>query len=692
MPTAPTGVRRRVLKILKPYIVRRLPLILLAILMIAAQAWCDLSLPAYTSAIVNTGIASGGVEEDLPAMLPGDEYLSLYALDPGLMEASYAIYDPSAPGAGRLASRFPDTRGAYYLKNPENGLAELMSGYYSSLGEKIRYGSPMAAYIIRCYRKLGVSGSSMQMGYILRKGGRMLVMVLMSVCAAVATGYLSSYVGASLSRELRRDIYGRVLSFSPSEFDRFSTASLITRTTGDVMHMQMLVVMSMRMIAYAPIMAVGGIIRIMRTNASMWWIIALASAVIIAVMAVLYGFTMPRFKLQRRLVDRINLVSREVLTGRPVIRAFGSEPRETARFEQANKELMQTGLFVNRTMAALMPAMNLVMNMTTLVIVWVGAGYIGRGVIRVGDMMAFITYATQVIMAFLTLGMISLSLPRAIVSAGRIAEVLGTNSSISDPPVPGHPDPGKDGVIEFDHVGFRYPGASEEVLHDITFTARPGQTTAIIGATGCGKSTLVGLIPRLFDVTSGRVLFGGVDVRELSLNDLRGRIGFVPQRSILFSGTIGGNIAFSDQGMDTDRINDAARAAQAEDFISHRAGGLDSPIAQGGSNISGGQKQRLSIARAIAKAAPVYILDDSFSALDYKTDRALRRALSDRTKDSTVIIVAQRISTVMNADSIIVLDEGRIAGIGTHSRLMAECPEYREIALSQLSKEELTDG
>lgn len=660
--------------------------------MIAAQAWCDLSLPAYTSAIVNTGIASGGVEEDLPAMLPGDEYLTLYALDPGLMEASYAPYDPSSPGADKLAARFPDTRGAYYLKSANGGLAGLMEGYYSSLAEENRYGSPMAAYIIRCYRKLGVSSSSMQMKYILRKGGQMLAMVLMSVCAAVATGYLSSYVGASLSRDLRRDIYGRVLSFSPSEFDRFSTASLITRSTNDVMQVQMLVIMSMRMIAYAPIMAVGGIIRVVQTNASMWWIIALASAVIIALIAVLYVFTMPRFKLQQKLVDRINLVSREVLTGLPVIRAFSAEGRETARFEQANDDLMRTGMFVNRTMAAMMPAMNFVMNGTTLLIVWVGAGYIGRGVIRVGDMMAFITYATQIIMSFLMLGMMSVMLPRALVSAGRISEVLGTESSISDPPSPRCPEAGKEGIVEFDHVGFRYPGASEEVLHDITFTARPGQTTAIIGATGCGKSTLVSLIPRLFDVTSGRVLFGGVDVRDMAQADLRDKIGFVPQRSVLFSGTIGSNIAFSDESMSPDVINDAARAAQAEEFISRRPEGLDSPIAQGGSNVSGGQKQRLAIARALAKKAPVYIFDDSFSALDYKTDRALRRALAERTKESAVIIVAQRISTVMNADCIIVLDDGRIAGMGTHSQLMAGCPEYREIALSQLSKEELANG
>lgn len=680
------------MKTISKYLVPRLPLMALAILMLIMQAWCDLSLPGYTSSIVDVGIASGGVEDSLPLMLSGDDYMQLWQADPALAQSAYQPFDPSAEGYDALAKRFPDNQGAYHLVSPQKGLEPLMESLYLSQGAEVRYGSAMTSYIIQCYSALGLSPTAMQMGYILRVGGRMLSMVLLSACAAICLGYVSSYVGASLSRDLRRDIYGKVLSFSPSEFHLFSTASLITRSTNDIQQVQMMAIMSLRMVSYAPIMAIGGIIKVVNTNASMWWIIALAACIIIMLLAILFSATMPRFKLLQTLVDKLNLVSREVLTGLPVIRAFGAEKREIGRFEQANDDLMKTGMFVNRTMSAMMPAMNLVMNGTTLLIVWIGAGQIGQGVIQVGDMMAFITYATQIIMAFLMLGMMSVSAPRAFVSVGRIAQVLETQTVVSDPPCPILPDGQKPGVVEFSHVDFKYPGGGENVLSDISFTAMPGQTTAIIGSTGCGKTTLVSLIPRFFDVTGGHVYVEGVDVRDMPQKELRSKIGFVPQKSVLFSGTIAGNIAFSDGDMPMEDVEAAACTAQAMEFINQRPEGFDAAISQGGSNVSGGQKQRLAIARALAKKAPIYIFDDSFSALDYKTDRSLRRALGGLTQRSALLIVAQRISTVMDADKIIVLDEGKIAGMGTHRELMASCEEYRQIALSQLSKEELANG
>jgi len=654
------------------YIRPRLPYIALVFLFLMLRAWCELSLPGYTSDIVNVGIARGGVAESVPDALPAEEYDRLYALDPDAM-AAYSASD-----------------GVYTLTGEPTQALESLIAAQGAADE--RYTSPTAAYILNVYESLGRSRQSIQMGYILRTGLKMLSRVLLGAGCAICLGYVSAYVATSLSRDMRRDVYARVLSFSPSEFDSFSTASLITRSTNDIQQLQIMLNMSMRMVAYSPILAIGGIIKVVEIAPSMGWIIALAVAIIAVLLVCLFSVTMPKFKLLQTLVDKVNLVSREVLSGLPVIRAFGAEERETERFEAANTDLTNTGLFVNRTMAAMMPTMNLVMNGTTLLIVWIGAHQIGAGVIQVGDMMAFITYATQIIMSFLMLGMISVSAPRALVSINRVSQVLETRSSILDPESPLSPDPAKAGLVEFDHVDFSYPGADEKVLTDITFTALPGQTTAIIGSTGCGKTTVVSLIPRFFDVTGGEVRVEGVDVRRLSQHDLRARVGFVPQKSVLFSGTIASNIAFSDPDMSQEDMAAAAETAQAVEFISQKEQGYDAPIAQGGSNVSGGQKQRLAIARALAKKAPIYVFDDSFSALDYKTDRALRAALKERMSGATVLLVAQRISTVLNADKIIVLDDGRIVGMGTHRELMQTCEEYRQIALSQLSKEELANG
>ena len=680
------------MKTLAKYLKPQLPAVVLGILLIVAQAWCDLKLPDYTSTIVDTGIAASGIEERCPVMLPAAEYDRLAGISPEAA-AAYRIFDESCPDHEKLSRQFPESGNAYWLAGEvTRALEEAFEPLAAQAGGSERYGSARTAYIARCYEQLGMDIQNNQMRYIIGRGLRMLGIVLLSVGASILISYLSANVGARLSRDMRRDVYAKVLSFSPSEFDRFSTASLITRSTNDIQQVQMIVIMGMRMVAYAPIMAVGGVIKVIRTNVSMTWIIALAVAIIAAVLALLLRIAMPRFNLRQKLVDRLNLVSREVLTGLPVIRAFGTEQREIDRFGKANTDLMQTALFVNRAMGMMTPVMNLVMNGTTLMIVWFGAAQILRGSIQVGTMMAFITYATQIISAFLMLGMMSISLPRAMVSVRRINEVLHTESAVRDPAQPEMPDPAKSGTVEFDHVDFAYPGAEEKVLHDITFTALPGQTTALIGATGCGKSTIVNLIPRFFDVTGGSIRVSGVDVRRMEQKTLRAMIGLVPQKSVLFSGTIGSNIAFSDEEMDQGRVEAAADIAQAREFIDTRPEGYDAVISQGGANVSGGQKQRLCIARALAKQAPIYIFDDSFSALDYKTDRKLRQALAEQTGQSAVLIVAQRISTVMNADKIIVLEDGRIVGMGTHKSLMESCETYREIALSQLSKEELANG
>ena len=517
----------------------------------------------------------------------------------------------------------------------------------------------------------------------------MLALAFLGMAASILVGLLASRVGAGVGRRLRENVFRKVVGFSNAEFDKFSTASLITRSTNDIQQIQLLLVMILRMVLYAPIMAIGGIWKVFHTNVGMSWIIGLAVAVIIVIVGFLFLVVMPKFKLIQNQVDKLNLVSREILTGLSVIRAFGTQKHEEERFDDANKALTKTNLFVNRAMTFMMPLMMFVMNSIAVLIVWVGGHSINDGAMQVGDMMAFIQYTMQIIMGFLMLCMISIMLPRAAVAADRVEEVLKSETMIHDPKQEKHfPEDGK-GVLTFDHVSFRYPGADEDVLEDITFTAKPGETTAIIGSTGSGKSTLVNLIPRFYDVTSGDITLDGVDIREVKQHELREKLGYVPQKGVLFSGDIASNIMFGNSHGSDDEMIEAAEIAQATEFIDTKPQKYKSPISQGGSNVSGGQKQRLSIARAIAKHPQVFIFDDSFSALDYKTDVTLRRALAEKTSGSTVLIVAQRISTILHAEQIIVLDEGKVAGKGTHAELLKNCPVYREIAESQLSKKEL---
>ena len=517
----------------------------------------------------------------------------------------------------------------------------------------------------------------------------MAALALLGMAASIMVAFLASRVGASAGRDLRSGVFHKVVGFSNNEFNHFSTASLITRSTNDIQQIQMLIVMLLRMVLYAPILAIGGVLQVMKTNVSMSWIIGLAVIIIAFVVLLLFLVVMPKFKVLQNLVDKLNLVTREVLTGLPVIRAFSTEKHEEERFDDANRTLTKTNLFVNRAMTFMMPVMMLVMNGVSVLIVWTGAHGISDGQMQVGDMMAFIQYTMQIIMGFLMLCMISIMLPRAAVAADRVEEVLKSETMIHDPKQEKHfPEDGK-GVLTFDHVSFRYPGADEDVLEDITFTAKPSETTAIIGSTGSGKSTLVNLIPRFYDVTSGDITLDGVDIREVKQQELREKLGYVPQKGVLFSGDIASNIMFGNSHGSDDEMIEAAEIAQATEFIDTKPEKYKSPISQGGSNVSGGQKQRLSIARAIAKHPQVFIFDDSFSALDYKTDVTLRRALAEKTSGSTVLIVAQRISTILHAEQIIVLDEGKVAGKGTHAELLKNCPVYREIAESQLSKKEL---
>lgn len=544
------------------------------------------------------------------------------------------------------------------------------------------------AYAKACEAEAGVDVDKRQMDYLWSEGGKMFLMAMLMLLASVGIGYLASKVGAGIGQGLRSSIFQKVVSFSNSEMDRFSTASLITRSTNDIQQIQMVTAILLRMILYAPIIGIGGIYKVAQTGAGMGWIIALAVIVIVGFVLLLVSVAMPKFKMMQKLVDGLNLVSREILTGLSVIRAFGREKREEERFDAANRSLMKTQLFTNRVMNLMMPGMMFVMYGVTLLIVWVSAHRIDAGTLQVGAMTAFITYAMQIVMSFLMLTMMSIMLPRAGVAAERIDEVLTTEVSIEEPKqsrtLTKH-----QGIVSFSHVYFRYREAKEDVLEDIDFTARPGEVTAIIGSTGCGKSTLVNLLPRFYDVTGGSITIDGEDIRTLSLKELRNEIGFVPQKGVLFSGTIASNLRFGNSDADDTLIREAAEIAQASDFIEEKNEGYESAIAQGGSNVSGGQKQRLAIARAIAKQPRIFIFDDSFSALDMKTDAKLRKALEQKVKDSTVIIVAQRISTILNADQILVLDDGKIAGRGTHEELLAGCEVYRQIAKSQLSAKEL---
>ena len=545
------------------------------------------------------------------------------------------------------------------------------------------------SYCKSVYQDLGMDMEKIQTGYLVKTGGMMIALAFLGMAASVLVGFLASRVGASAGRDLRGRVFHKVVGFSNHEFNQFSTASLITRSTNDIQQIQMLAVMLLRMVMYAPIMAIGGVFKVLHTNVSMSWIIVLGVILIVMVVAVLFIVAIPKFKILQNLVDRLNLVTREILTGLPVIRAFSTEKHEEERFDKANRDLTRTNLFVNRAMTFMMPMMMLIMNGITILIVWSGAHGVSDGQMQVGDMMAFIQYTMQIIMAFLMNCMNSVMLPRAAVSASRIDEVLTSETMIHDPKQPSRiPEEGK-GKVVFDHVSFRYPGAEEDVLHDISFTAKPGQTTAIIGSTGSGKSTMISLIPRFYDVTEGTITLDGKDIRTISQHDLRDELGYVPQKGVLFSGTIESNILYGNPDGSEAEMKEAAEIAQATEFIEEKHKKYESPIAQGGSNVSGGQKQRLSIARAIAKKPKVYIFDDSFSALDYKTDVTLRAALKEKTQDSTVIIVAQRISTILHAEQIIVLDDGKIAGIGTHKELLKSCDAYYQIASSQLSEAEL---
>ena len=697
---------------LKPYALQ--VVVIICVLMV--QAYCDLSLPAYTSDIVNVGIQQSGIDEKVPEALAGEDLNLILAFVPEEDRAEVAdAYEESSDSydyEGTVMTlkeqvkeddsrleELSDQMGlpmVMAMAAEESGInmngAEGMTGEGSGQMEDLpdsMVEQAVAAYIQSAYEKIGIDVGDISSRYILATGGKMLLLAGLGMAASILVGLMASRVGAGLGRSLRERVFRKVVGFSNGEFDKFSTASLITRSTNDIQQIQLLTVMILRMVLYAPIMAIGGIWNVFHTNVDMSWIIALAVVLIFLLVAVLFAVVMPKFRILQNLVDRLNLVSREILTGLSVIRAFGTEKHEEERFDDANKDLTRANLFVNRAMTFMMPTMMLIMNGISVLIVWVGGHSIDEGTMQVGDMMAFIQYTMQIIMAFLMICMISVMLPRAAVSAERVDGVLESHTLINDPGDPEKLPEESKGQVVFDHVSFRYPGAEEDVLEDISFTAEPGQTTAIIGSTGCGKSTLVNLIPRFYDVTEGSIRLDGHDIRNLTQHDLREKLGYVPQKGGLFSGDIASNILFGNPDGTDEEMEEAARIAQATEFIEAKKRQYHSHIAQGGSNVSGGQKQRLSIARAIAKHPAVYIFDDSFSALDYKTDVALRGALKEKTEDSTVIIVAQRISTIMHAEQILVLDDGKIVGKGTHKELLRDCPEYYQIASSQLSEKEL---
>lgn len=564
------------------------------------------------------------------------------------------------------------------------GINEKFDGMESSVIEQ-----GAVSYVKSEYKAIGVNVDSLQTKYIILAGLKMLSVALISMIAAIIVGLLSAKVAAGVSRSLRKDVFEKVTSFSNAEFDKFSTASLITRSTNDIQQIQMLMVMLFRIVFYAPILGIGGILKVLKTNTNMTWTIALGVVLISILVAVLFTFAMPKFKSVQKLIDKLNLVTRESLTGMLVIRAFSTEKHEEERFDKANNDLTKTNLFVNRLMASMMPAMMLIMNGLTLLIVWVGSHQVDMGNMQVGDMMAFMQYAMQIIMSFLMISMVSIMLPRASVSAQRISEVLDTELSIKDKKEKKKFRKEEKGIVEYRNVSFKYPGAEDNILNNISFTARPGETTAIIGSTGSGKSTLINLIPRFYDVTNGSILVDGVDIRDVDQKELRDKIGYIPQKGVLFSGTIESNLKYGEDNATLEDIEEASKIAQALEFIETKPDKYATEISQGGSNVSGGQKQRLSIARALVKKPEIYIFDDSFSALDFKTDSALRKAIKDNIKDATMIIVAQRISTIKDANQIIVLDEGNVVGIGTHKELLENCEVYNQIASSQLSKEEL---
>ena len=716
---------------------------LAVVALLIVQAYCDLSLPDYTSKIVDVGIQQGGIESPVPDTIRDTTMQALELLmtedDAALADQWYSAPDENGvrtlssdadTAMTELESAFTTPDVVLYMAAAQNaataagttetvtptdydldavsqqfaamaqapGAREMVQSQLTAamgqLDEAVAENlSSQAVLLVSLeYEAQGVA-HDVQMAYLMRIGSQMLAITLLMVAAAVAVGFIASRVSAAIGRDLRRDVFSTVVGYSNAEIEKFSTASLITRTTNDIQQVQFVCVILLRMVAYAPILGIGGILHVAAGNTGLSWIIFVAVAALLVLITILMNVAMPKFKQMQTLVDRLNLVSREILTGIMPIRAFSREKFEEERFDKANRDLMGTQLFTNRTMAAMMPFMTLIMNGTSLLIVWFGGKAMDLGTMQVGEMIAFITYTMQIVMSFLMLAMVAVMLPRAGVAADRIDEVLKTPATIHDPEAatakPALERKNWSGEVEFHDVSFRYPGADSDALEHISFTARPGETTAIIGSTGCGKSTLLNLIPRFYDVTGGAVTIDGVDVRDMPQATLHDLMGYVPQKGVLFSGTIESNLKFAGEHITDDDVHTAAQIAQATEFIDAKPEGYASPIAQGGSNVSGGQKQRLSIARAIAKKPRIYLFDDSFSALDYKTDVALRRALKAQTDNATVLIVAQRISTVLHANRILVLDEGRVVGDGTHAQLLQTCPEYQEIARSQLSQKEL---
>lgn len=734
---------RKLFQFLKPYA----PRVLLILCVLVVQAYCDLSLPTYTSNIVNVGIQQSGIDEEIPENISEEEMNRLLLFvsenDRQDIQAAYEKSSESFDYDGEVLTLKDSVKsdnekldalteemklpmmltagfenGSDTTKQMEGQLKEQMSQVpgiekmsvfdifgmmddtqRAAIVDKITeqmdkmpdsiLDQAAISYVKSTYEQIGLDTGHMSTVYILKTGAKMLGLAALGMAASILACLMASRVGAKVGRGLRRDTFRKVIGFSNAEFDKFSTASLITRSTNDIQQIQFLTVMILRIVLYAPVMAIGGILKVSKTNVDMFWIIGLAVLLIVMVVAVLFIVVMPKFKIVQNMVDKLNLVSREILTGLPVIRAFHTEKHEEERFDKANKDLTKLNLFVNRAMTFMMPIMMLIMNCITVLIVWSGGHSVNDGTMQVGDMMAFIQYTMQIIMAFLMICMISVMLPRAAVSATRVDEVLKSETKVNDPETPRTFAKNEKGEVAFEHVSFRYPGAEEDVLHDLSFTAKPGETTAFIGSTGSGKSTLVNLIPRFYDVTEGKITIDGTDIREVSQHDLRARLGYVPQKGILFSGDIASNIMYGNPDGSEEEMIEAAGIAQAQEFIDTKKKKYRSPISQGGSNVSGGQKQRLSIARAIAKHPDVYIFDDSFSALDYKTDAVLRKELKAKTKDSTVMIVAQRISTILHAEQIIVLDDGQIVGKGTHKELLKSCEAYYQIASSQLSEKEL---
>ena len=759
----------KLFKNLKPY----WSSVLLILVLLVVQAFCDLSLPQYTSDIIDTGIQNSGVEHILPEQITAEEFENaqlfmtesekqkwqnaydgeqrkeslsgkdLDELDSDLLVPVLLNYqmsmmsedsfremlaqqqtDPNAAaqmeqmtveelGAAMGVELQPfqrteedsdgnsstvtcvDVRPVFAAMQQSGQLNEdtvtqmrsQLEDMLDTMGDSLVQ-SMGVAYAVQCDKDAGLDIDKIQTSYLWRTGSKMMAMAFAMMAAAICVCYVASRVGAGVGRDLRGKVFSRVMQFSSAEMDQFSTASLITRSTNDIQQVQMVTAIFLRMLLYAPILGIGGVLKVVHTGAGMGWVIVLAVLVILGIVGVLMAIAMPKFQKMQVLVDKVNLVSREILTGLSVIRAFGREKTEEERFDKANRDLTKTNLFVNRVMTFMMPVMMLIMYSLTILIVWVGSHRIDGGSMQVGSMTAFITYAMMIVMSFLMLTMMSVMLPRGSVAAKRIDEVLQTKTSVQETAQPKHLQDSK-GVLTFDHVCFRYPHAEENALTDLCFTAKPNQTTAIIGSTGCGKSTLVNLIPRLYDVTAGSITLDGVELRDLPLEELRQQIGFVPQKGVLFSGTIASNLRFGNPDASDAEVQQAAEIAQAMEFIQEKPDRFDSTIAQGGTNVSGGQKQRLTIARAIAKHPKVFVFDDSFSALDLKTDAALRKALGEQVQDSTMIIVAQRISTILHADQILVLEEGKIVGKGTHEELLKNCEVYRQIATSQLSEEEL---